>query len=224
MITARRMAAPEATGGPTVDRARRTARVRARKPLNVLVVRGDGRPILKLQLSRSTLAATLGLATLTGIVVATSLSTFYRDYLAFREQHRNIAPLLSRLASQQALIALYDTRVQEVWAEVESWRTLHAKIWEPFGPASGSGKRTTGIGGRSAASPFRTPGGPGDVTDDLARLASAVRQEGDDLRSLERFVSRANKILASLPSRWPLRGPVNSEFGKRLSPWAPNSE
>ena len=60
--------------------------------------------------------------------------------------------------------------------------------------------------------------------EELSRLTSAVKEEGENLRSLERFLSRAGKVLASLPSRWPLRGQVNSDFGKRRSPWAPNSE
>jgi murein DD-endopeptidase MepM/ murein hydrolase activator NlpD len=64
----------------------------------------------------------------------------------------------------------------------------------------------------------------GDVREELSRLTRAVQEEGEDLRSLERFLGRANKLLASLPSRWPLRGPVNSDFGTRLSPWTPTSE
>ena len=32
------------------------------------------------------------------------------------------------------------------------------------------------------------------------------------------MISRAGKALTSLPSRWPVRGPVNSEFGVRASP------
>ena len=32
-------------------------------------------------------------------------------------------------------------------------------------------------------------------------------------------MSQAGKALAALPSRWPIRGVVNSEFGRRISPW-----
>jgi murein DD-endopeptidase MepM/ murein hydrolase activator NlpD len=32
-------------------------------------------------------------------------------------------------------------------------------------------------------------------------------------------MSRAAEALAALPSRWPVRGRVNSEFGPRASPW-----
>jgi murein DD-endopeptidase MepM/ murein hydrolase activator NlpD len=58
----------------------------------------------------------------------------------------------------------------------------------------------------------------------MDRLADVVHEEGENLRALERLISRASKALASLPSRWPVRGAVNSEFGGRRSPWAKGSE
>src|SRR5207245_10690328 len=38
-------------------------------------------------------------------------------------------------------------------------------------------------------------------------------------RALDKPITRARKPLAARPSRWPVRGAVNSEFGNRLSPW-----
>ena len=32
-------------------------------------------------------------------------------------------------------------------------------------------------------------------------------------------MTKAGRALAALPSRWPVRGAVNSEFGNRPSPW-----
>ena len=83
--------------------------------------------------------------------------------------------------------------------------------------------RRTGIGGPSAASAELSQG---RVTpaEEVDRLAEAVRDEGENLRTLERLISRAGKALASLPSRWPVRGAVNSEFGGRRSPGAKGSE
>ena len=37
-------------------------------------------------------------------------------------------------------------------------------------------------------------------------------------------MSRAGKAVAALPSRWPVRGGVNSEFGTRQSPWTSGLE
>ena len=38
------------------------------------------------------------------------------------------------------------------------------------------------------------------------------------------FLGRATRALASLPSRWPVRGQVNSGYGSRASPWLAKSE
>jgi murein DD-endopeptidase MepM/ murein hydrolase activator NlpD len=60
--------------------------------------------------------------------------------------------------------------------------------------------------------------------DELHRLAESIKEEGDNLRALDRLMARASKALATLPSRWPVRGAVNSEFGRRPSPWTHTPE
>jgi murein DD-endopeptidase MepM/ murein hydrolase activator NlpD len=61
--------------------------------------------------------------------------------------------------------------------------------------------------------------GPAALVLQLEQLATSVISEGQQLRALDRLMARAGKFLAALPSRWPVRGTVNSEFGRRLSPW-----
>lgn len=187
---------------------------------NLLVVKSDGSGVLRLAIPHWALWSVLGLV----VLVMASLSAIYSDYLTLRSQRATLASLEPRLAEQQALINAYQAKTSEVRVEIDSWRELHARIWEPFGPEAGPAKRSAGIGGGTASSPFEVEADRGSVREELSRLTSTVKEEGENLRSLERFLSRAGKVLASLPSRWPLRGPVNSDFGKRLSPWAPNSE
>src|SRR5213079_2348535 len=95
---------------------------------------------------------------------------------------------------------------------------------EPFGPELTPGARDKGIGGGGVKVAARIA--PGDeiagriaVGAELERLAESVKEQGDNLRALDRLMARAGKALAALPSRWPVRGGVNSEFGNRLSPW-----
>ncbi len=94
------------------------------------------------------------------------------------------------------------------------WRELHARIWEPFGPELVPGARDKGIGGGATKLPDRL-----SPKDEVERLAESVTEQGDHLRALDRLMARAGKAVAALPSRWPVRGSVNSEFGNRLSPW-----
>jgi murein DD-endopeptidase MepM/ murein hydrolase activator NlpD len=190
---------------------------------NLLIVRGDGSRVLRLSVSLWTVGAALASVVLSLGIAAAAL-TFYGDYQALRRQDQTVASLLPRLARQQALIDLYQQRIREVRTEIDSWRELHAKIWAPFGPEVGPGTRSAGIGGGAATGFFETVPGRGGIQEELTRLTLAVQEEGDNLRWLERFLGRAGKVLASLPSRWPLRGAVNSDFGPRLSPWTSRSE
>jgi len=191
---------------------------------NLLLVRGDGTRVLRLTFPRWTLAAGLGLLALM-VVLGVGALRYFDDYLTIRRERESLLAMSSRLADQTALIDLYQRRLRELRAEVDGWRDVQARIWAPFGPDVGPAKRGPGIGGGTSSSPLDgTPPGREDVRDELALLSGRVKEEGDNLRSLERFLSRAGKLLASLPSRWPLRGPINSEFGHRLSPWATNAE
>jgi murein DD-endopeptidase MepM/ murein hydrolase activator NlpD len=175
--------------------------------------------------SRWTVVTALGSLALLVAVVATAIP-FLDDYLTLRRQRESLASLAPRLAEQQAMLDLYRKRVHELRAEIDGWHELHAKIWEPFGPDVNPGKRNAGIGGATASGPRppEAPPHPAGMREELARLSESVKEEGDNLRSLQRFLGRAGKLLASLPSRWPVRGPINSDFGARFSPWAPSAE
>ena len=187
------------------------------KQFNLLMVRDDGNRVLRLSVPGWAVAATIG-----GLAVTIlGLAFIYPDYVSLRHQRGTFAALSERLHLQQRLLDASQARMREIRAEIDSWRGLHAKIWEPFGPEAGPGKRGTGIGGRGVATAEaeRAP-----VKEEMDRLLGIVRDEGESIRTLERFLGRASRVLASLPSRWPVRGPVNSDFGQRRSPWAPNSE
>lgn len=186
------------------------------KQFNLLMVRDDGSRVLRLSVPGWAVAATVG-----GLAVTIlGLAFIYPDYVSLRHQRGTFTALSERLHLQQRLIDASQARMREIHAEIDSWRGLHAKIWEPFGPDVAPARRPTGIGGgHTATEPDRAPG-----KEEMDRLLGIVKDEGESIRSLERFLGRASRVLASLPSRWPVRGPVNSVFGQRRSPWAPNSE
>ena len=194
--------------------------MRARREFNLLVVHGDGRRIARLALSRWLILTILGLA----VALPVSVAVIYADYLSLRQQRALLGELTARVAEQQSVIDASRAKMQMIWAEIDGWRELRARIWEPFGPENGPSKRSTGIGGGTEPSRAGETSERAAIGDDLERLTGVVKEEGDDLRSLERFLSRATRVLAALPSRWPVRGPVNSGFGGRASPWSSGSE
>src|SRR5262245_18655656 len=163
---------------------------------NLLLVRADGTRVLGIAFPRWTLAAAIG-GVLLLVLLAIGSLRYVDDYLTLRTQRGTLIALSPRLAEQQALIDLYQQRLRELRAEVEGWRDVHAKIWAPFGPNMGPAPLGPGIGGGTASSPLEAPSDREGATDELARLWGTVKQEGENLRSLERFLGRAGKLLAS---------------------------
>jgi murein DD-endopeptidase MepM/ murein hydrolase activator NlpD len=163
---------------------------------------------------------------ITGILVG--------DWVKLRELTREAVTFQAQLHEQRATINAFNRRLAEIRGEMSGWRDMHAKIWEPFGPGLAPGSRDRGVGGAVATTP--TPPRPSPVeqlnppparlssADELNRLSENVKEQTDSLRALERLMTRASRALAALPSRWPVRGSVNSEYGNRQSPWSSERE
>ena len=192
---------------------------RSPERVHVVIERTDGSRIVRLPAPRWLVSVAVGIGGL-ALVAAGAL---YTDYVALKQQREQFAALETRLAEQQQVIDGFQQRVSRVRAEVDSWRDLREKIWQPFGPDAGAPVRGTGVGGGTAMRHLENPGPRLSILDELDQLTAVVTEEGDSLRTLERFIGKAGKVLASLPSRWPVRGPVNSDFGGRSSPWLSSS-
>jgi hypothetical protein len=197
---------------PTASRKRRYGANR-RKQFSLLVVRGDGERVLRFNFPRPAVVATgLALAvalSITGILVG--------DWLKLRELTREAVTFHEQIQQQRATLDTLNRRVVDIRQEMAGWRELHAKIWEPLGPELTPGGRGRGIGGG-------TPTGDKALErlspiEELNRLGDTVKEQTDNLKALERVMARAGRMLATLPTRWPVRGSVNSEFGVRHSPW-----
>jgi murein DD-endopeptidase MepM/ murein hydrolase activator NlpD len=92
---------------------------------------------------------------------------------------------------------------------------------EPFGPDAGSRSTvtTTGVGGGTGLVRQDPEGEKPQIYEEVEALAASVLEEGPKVRALERVITSAGRAIKAMPSRWPVRGAVNSEFGRRKSPW-----
>jgi murein DD-endopeptidase MepM/ murein hydrolase activator NlpD len=190
-----------------------------RKQFSLLIVRGDGARVIRFNVPRRLLVVSL-IALAAGL---SALGAVLGDYVELRRLTRDARTLVEQVAEQRAVIDGFNRRVAGLREEVASWRDVHGRIWEPFGPEGRPRAARAGIGGAVASTAERAVGAAA-VGDELARLAEALAEEGHSLRALERLMAKAGKALAALPNRWPVRGAVNSEFGNRLSPWGRSRE
>ena len=209
-----RGAGPDRVASP----ARRRSVNRHRGQFSLLVVRGDGARVVRFNFARPlAVAGFVALAT-----AVTAVGALVGDWLQLRQLTRESVTFAAQIAEQRKTIDDFNRRAADLRKEVAAWREMHARIQEPFGPEAGRGSRDRGIGG--ATTPSAYPNGGPSASEELNRLTDTIMQEGENLRALDRLMARASKALAALPSRWPVRGSVNSEYGNRKSPWTDERE
>jgi hypothetical protein len=166
--------------------------------LHLLLINQNDRRMVKVRVPWwPAVAATLG-----AILLTVTSGTISRDYARLRHQRATLSALNEKLASNEALLDHFGARVREISDEIETWR--RARTVEPLRRDPGPPRPEIGL------------------TEDITRLLGVVAEEGDRLRSLEHFMGEHGHVLASLPSSWPVRGPLNSDFGPRRSPFTPS--
>ena len=184
--------------------------------LNLLLINRNDRRVVGLRVRwRPAAAAILG-----AVVLTVTIGTVSRDYARLRHQRSVFAALQGQVASNEALLDDFGARVREMRDEIESWRL--ARIFEPLRPDSAPSRPEDDVAEIESRSPFGAERADA-VDEETARLLTVVEQAGDRLRSLEHFVGENGSRLASLPSSWPVRGPLTSDFGPRRSPFTLSS-
>jgi murein DD-endopeptidase MepM/ murein hydrolase activator NlpD len=192
--------------------------VSRRNRFSLLVVRDDGTRLLQIDIPRRLVLIGATCAALTCVVVLAMAV----DWANVRRISRDLRPYMDRIAEQQATLDGINHKIRELRSEVAGWRDVHARMLDAFGPERAGGAGEKGMGG-PATPAERSPSGA-TPRDELTRLADSVAQESHSLQVLDRVLVRAARLIAVLPSRWPVRGAVNSEFGNRTSPWNSGKE
>lgn len=182
-------------------------------PFTLLFVHGDGSRVLRLRVPRWIAYGSLAMvAVVLAVVVGLSI------------ERRQLTALRRRVADQRELMDAFQARVATVRNEIMDWKALHARMWEELGPEAGMNENASGVGGGTAVAPAEDAGIGVGPRNELDLLATSVAEEAPRLRDLEHVISHTGKIMSALPLRWPLRGPVKSEFGRRQSPWTGKPE
>jgi murein DD-endopeptidase MepM/ murein hydrolase activator NlpD len=196
-------------------RPQHTAR---REYLSVLIVRADGARVIRFKFACPT---PLDIGIVLTLIVAL-MGVLVADGPHVPRLYESTASLQQELAEQAQTIDSYKARVAELRKETARWRELHARIWAPFGPELAPGGKERGIGGGTPVKELSLAAA--SPADQLQGLTDEVKEQTQQLTALERLMARAGTAVAALPSRWPVRGAVNSEFGKRKSPWGSEIE
>ena len=185
-----------------------------RSDLNLLVVRGDGRYVHWLSCPRWLARTLVVIAIAVVIANVTALAhyaTLHREratLVATNGYLERSSQAIERNASELPQVR---RRLATVRDEMRSWDALHAEVLKPLGV-----RTRAAMGG-----PVDAAGRP---LDDIDTLLAHVREESRRLRALAEATRATGNMLASMPSKLPLRAALSSVFGPRLSPWTGQTE
>jgi murein DD-endopeptidase MepM/ murein hydrolase activator NlpD len=158
------------------------------------------------------------------LAFAALLTATWWDYLSLKRAQSQAATVVRRVDEQRVMLESVEQRVADLNREAGNWQAAHLRVWSTFGPAPGSSAKGTGMGGAMAVLPLVFANEAPALPQALAILSSTVSESGQSLRALGLFMERTRPILMALPLRWPVRGPLNSRFGMRPSPWTGEHE
>ena len=189
-----------------------------------VVLLGDGSRVIRVSIPRRLAYATLGSL---GIAAAT-MAVMSAGFLVKKSQAVEVGQLRQKVSEQQTAIGTFVHRVAAVRGEIDDWKELHARMWQPFGPEKTPAAEPVGVGGPREADEAASgasgtdpaeAGSPARLGEQLDLLHDSITEEEPRLKDLEALMTKNAQIMAALPLRWPVRGPVNSEFGVRNNPW-----
>jgi hypothetical protein len=103
------------------------------------------------------------------------------EYLQLKRQAMTLAAAHREAAEQRALVESFQKRIGEVRKEIATWKEIHARMAEPFGPDGGAprpvgalGATTTGMGGGTGLVRPDLEGEKPQIYEEVEALAASV--------------------------------------------------
>jgi murein DD-endopeptidase MepM/ murein hydrolase activator NlpD len=130
------------------------------------------------------------------------------ELAVIREQLDHISGTLDR-------VERFDQKLRAITLLSDPQRNL------AMGPTVAQPLDSTGAGANDANGFVRAKPGdtPQALTQKLEKLSAEATRQEQSLQELQAYFQEQRSLLASVPSVWPVRGWVTSDFGSRLDPY-----
>lgn len=166
---------------------------------HLVVFAGDGTRVLRLTIPGRALHGSVAVIAAGTVGVALLLA----DDVSLRASRWTADRVVARHTAQDETIERLQADRDAIREELRAWPALETAIVSPFGR-------------RGTVEPVAAGAAGGADADDVTRT---VRRTTETLRRVATLMRRFDGVLAHMPSRWPIRAAINSEFGRRRSPW-----
>ncbi len=134
------------------------------------------------------------------------------ENLALKTQVRSIRERVDHIGSTLDRVERFDQKLRALTQLSDSQRNLAVGPTEPGGRPTGSGADNQFTRLASSETPVAVAGR-------LDKLSAEATRQEQSLQELQAYFQDQRSLLASIPSTWPARGWVTSDFGSRLDPY-----
>lgn len=135
------------------------------------------------------------------------------ENLALRNQLRSVRERVDHISGTLDRVERFDQKLRAMTLLSDPQRNL---AMGPTAPAPGTSVPT---GGSTEFTRLAAMENPKALAGRLDKLSAEATRQEQSLQELQAYFQEQKSLLASVPSIWPARGWVTSDFGQRLDPY-----
>lgn len=135
------------------------------------------------------------------------------ENLALQAQLKTIRERIDHIGSTLDRVERFDQKLRALTLLSDPQRNL------AMGPTETEPGSATSPGGNNQFARATASETPIALTSKLDRLSAEATRQEQNLQELQAYFQDQRSLLASIPSIWPTRGWVTSDFGSRLDPY-----